>query len=1730
MAQKRGWLMVVLMLLVFLLLPISFGTEHDAGGLATNQDSYYAVRDTVDDDDVGDCDNNGLDSFEWFRVGEGFTCGPGDARPADYGCWVRAVEWDGGLTGDNDCGWAKIKEGIELEIGQHDDWDEVDSYSGTSGVSDAWGWDGHDGGCALHTYNFRNVDTAKLCADDHLWHACGVEGTIGTVSWANDILYNCTLDELGVATWEQIDTDVDHDGYISSQDCDDDPRGESAACSELETRDDCANDPLKYAACAICINPGAVEICGDNINNDCGGVDAFENRNEDEGNTPDNCNLFEAGCEQTTIRTAGAEEGEPETGIDQRNIYDESFSWTDTEEGGYCCGYRGIEDLGQIVTSPEGGGQRICLNKNIELVGREGDLSCDGEENWCWATATTESFHIFTVKKPGEEAYDVVSNNNKWIECQEQEGMRDISAPDTVVDPDDIEKANRFYCYQEGNRWSWADCRNPQEATEEALNGAAKLRGPGDGLFAFQLDQLEPTDSVSINLEDVYEPYYEQSSVNFASIDDLSLEFFVRFTTLEQLPADVILNIFGPEQNGERAIYYSQPVLGYAVNTPLLEPNRWIHVKVPLPEMVGVTLIRFDVAPAGGRNIMEIRNVYLNSATAPKLCSGERSRTNEQSSWLENPDFSSPSSSISGEKLCNELYDPAYDPATPELGKAWLGDYDEVDLVTANCCGNNENEYYSDQSREVNGVRYGCWNSQPIASGETTMNVGFEAEYIGTSTNITYPEIPFNVDVQVSTPRQTVVNYQCPSVVNEEGRCTDYHLYCDNIYTIDGTPNCGVTYPFCEVLDDGCSQQYYPDEDGSCSVEVRRRLNSDDSWQTYRPVLPCDRAISSGAGLTVETPADIPTNFEGLVYVQSTEEYIEISGLDSEETDYGSTISLLDSPQRVGEISVNKNDFAVGIGYRGGVTFNTPYPQPQLDFYFINSRDPSVETTTIDAGDLSPGQQTIYLMAKTSEGYIINLEEQNLTKRETFTYTCNQATGECLYPLPGNPPYHLTNLHPDLYDLYFVSVEGDEVTETPILQPNQEFTTEGNIKAKKVAQQIIFLSEGEDAVDEPSFYGCQAADFVAGNVDENLNYCAVKAGKFCSPSVALDDGRERFTTINSWSDESLTAVGYAPLEAVEENVSLFYQNTEIPLRTTGTDLPITPTERNYSAFVLPARNIIPNAEFIRNANALPHWDIVNPDGSIKENIRSNLDETTHTITLAAGEVLRSERIAIPSNRTLAFSQNLTCDLTLAMIDKDGTTVGEVTNLTAIQTETASYLRLEFTGPCSISQPMLQLVDDLDLATYDYTHQGYPDGFDARAGLSCCPQNYCWNGYACVAPMESITYLAEHISEGRDYRCINGEWKHLPVKYDWNEQQWGFCEQEEQCFVLSSTEGASIENTAQSFYEGEYPTCINDTEYILDNLCEQGNWTSRTKFVASKLLEVGETDEYVLYCTNYRQALVEMDNRENYIGGEFSQVQESTSTLAETLLGPAEQESFFTCFDQILDPEGRRLVRDKDNTCVNNVCVLQFKEGGDFKVAFATTLNKNLTSEDSFLLALNVPQDQLNQVCTGSEGFVQCDLAGLDIPGNLWYSPELNAVIYGKEGIQLDPNLLERIRDWFRNFFGVPSELSDEATFLSQARNFRELYLSHKSGKEVRAMQEILGSKQTLTAEYARFQTPVCDYIRTLRLPPEVEAELLETLSEREKVSCSSVNETQRVEIIAGLDFFWPQLTANLRTE
>ncbi len=1530
---------------------------------------------------------------------------------------------------------------------------------------------------------------AYLCANTNNWHACTLEPeSQETVVWANQTIWKCITEEtnsgIKYANWVNLGIDQDRDGYsIDEGDCYDNPENDPPICSQIKDPDSCVN-LVAYSQCAICINPHAPEVCGD-------GIGSGDSNTEYLGNdcnvaTSDDCNDFREGCSQSSISVDNFQEGAWDGS--HTNIYDTPFPWvqTGTDGEGFCCGFDGLDDHGVIIDAEgSSSGQFVCLNEKLtgtELPKLPGDGAEEGAADFCkggWCLVTARSdpnvgggrFTIFTINKPGEKSYDLVSNSEEWLVCDKDSVVGPLTnlplgGLDPTISEGDLRAlSNRFYCYQEGDHYSWAECA---ANLSNRRNKGIKGRYPGEGLYSLPLILGEEeggikTSSkhiVDIDLFNYYQTFYDKNYISdFSGYKYFNFMFqFCEGSNCQEadvltldglndyLPLKLELEFLGEGYSHDEDIpIFEKEVLGDVTNGLQFDSKVWMHVKTEIPsDLKGVRRILIQTSDATN---LRIKNVYLSKdESATELCSGKEDV--DDNSWLDDIDQGTVQQDMVGDELCKSLYGD----------NAWLGKDGDInnDYEDANCCGDDEHEYYAGPSLEnTNKERFGCWNSQVLTEGQTTFDVEYKVTFKEKKIDLTYPNITFDVD-----------------------------------YKFEGQDFVEIPGPF-------------------PSTEI----------QSY--------------------PSDSNNG-----YVNGTTYYYEERGIYIQYLNYNVTfyfnseITAETSPIVIDTIELGPNE---SILYSGDLGIAEDYAfkkhslstleSEKVKVYFYDPLQQINEGTELTSNDLSYPQSTIYIMAEIiPETYTVSKDiTYPLTTEKPYSFPCNQQ--ECIYPVPGIPDKEITikNSHPELYDLYYITLDTTTGNvKEQFIGEERTFTVPGNIKAKRVPQQIIFHTDGDDA----KFYGCQATDYIQNNVLAQFyldqNHCSIISGKFCSPSVNLKEinGQDRYTIVNSWSNESLDQIGYEPIETESDDFETYFENLILTLK-----LELIPADqRNHTTSVVPVRNIIPNAEFRYSNSQIPHWELLENDDIIP-NEHMSVDD--NVVDLSGNKKLISEKIAINSSGTYFFSNNGTSDYD---IYNDNSTKITLTN-GIFSAEGTEFITIQFNSGL-VYQPFLQLVDDFGVGEYNYGHQEYPDNYDFRSGLSCCKEDQCWNGYTCVDSMEDAALMTEHFGVGKDYRCINGEWTHLPVKWDWNSKKWGFCSQEEQCFV---TKNGEADNTVNSFLDlGKPPICINTSESILDHYCQDGQWTSRTKFLASKLVEVAGNDEFVLYCTHYTNSLLDFGD-EIYLGGKSQEEDEEVPSLEDGIIGlEQDAELSYTCFPEIWKAtDGKNLVQQDENTCINNMCVLRYKEGDQFKTAFATTLNKNITDvESSFLLSLNIAQEELNTICVGTGDFVKCDFEDAD----MWYSSDLNALVYGKNEIQLTPGIftaaLNSFLDWFKDLVGIGTELPEFEQFVFKASNFNEIYLLNKEGKTAKVVKEVVNGsnqpQQSILAEYEGFTTPICQYVDNLVLPSELQTEPLQIASGYNKYNCTSEEGKQKLQFIVneadskGLDYFWPQLTGKLR--
>jgi hypothetical protein len=138
--------------------------------------------------------------------------------------------------------------------------------------------------------------------------------------------------------------------------------------------------------------------------------------------------------------------------------------------------------------------------------------------------------------------------------------------------------------------------------------------------------------------------------------------------------------------------------------------------------------------------------------------------------------------------------------------------------------------------------------------------------------------------------------------------------------------------------------------------------------------------------------------------------------------------------------------------------------------------------------------------------------------------------------------------------------------------------------------------------------------------------------------------------------------------------------------------------------------------------------------------------------------------------------------------------------------------------------------------------------DNDKNTECCMSDSCWDGRECVPT--KTDYYTDNIfwdifNQNINYdetmsifKCNNGTWSDpLYPQYDWdyNTENPKFCIEDYQCSC--TTCGSNVDTdgctTIPHYYEN-------------DNLCIERNWTTKTKVLATTLMDLGG-DDYVLHC-------------------------------------------------------------------------------------------------------------------------------------------------------------------------------------------------------------------------------------------------------------------------------------------
>ncbi|MBI2573264.1 hypothetical protein HYV86_05365 [Candidatus Woesearchaeota archaeon] len=256
------------------------------------------------------------------------------------------------------------------------------------------------------------------------------------------------------------------------------------------------------------------------------------------------------------------------------------------------------------------------------------------------------------------------------------------------------------------------------------------------------------------------------------------------------------------------------------------------------------------------------------------------------------------------------------------------------------------------------------------------------------------------------------------------------------------------------------------------------------------------------------------------------------------------------------------------------------------DVYFsipAAGENPALVKRSITKADVE-GVKEVYVMANVDD---IGREHHYIADYNNGGIITQACTSEkCVYALPGEPPYTITNLHPTQYNLYYVRLldgdDGNERMEILIDKPTPVYGKGGWLEARQVKQNILyqkgeFYTCGEAIIPEIS-----AEMVVPIQQNEAENMCRVVS--LTENEVEEGEVFEAYFcgTDGSWHDQPLPGFTYTTDP----------QSKEMTFKREGE---VSPSQRRYTSTVVPGRNLLYNAHLEKRFNRRATVDLENVD-------------------------------------------------------------------------------------------------------------------------------------------------------------------------------------------------------------------------------------------------------------------------------------------------------------------------------------------------------------------------------------------------------------------------------------------------------------------------------------------------------------------------------------------------------
>ncbi|MEA3430455.1 MAG: hypothetical protein U9R08_04235 [Nanoarchaeota archaeon] len=356
---------------------------------------------------------------------------------------------------------------------------------------------------------------------------------------------------------------------------------------------------------------------------------------------------------------------------------------------------------------------------------------------------------------------------------------------------------------------------------------------------------------------------------------------------------------------------------------------------------------------------------------------------------------------------------------------------------------------------------------------------------------------------------------------------------------------------------------------------------------------------------------------------------------------------------------------------------------------------------------------------------------------------------------------------------------------------------------------------------------------------------------------------------------------------------------------------------------------------------------------------------------------------------------------------------------------------------------------------------------------CCPESFCWTGLRCVDSVPYINYNTR-ITNPDSFSLGTIDWLEIPAydvpgadawvckditgKGTWAEGYIKFSYDYEGAPSNDISKYYGICNNNSHCYAKELEHCIDHQEFYQDHYCDDGAWTSRTKFLASKMLElVPENTNYDLFCDDIDFSL----NRYNYIADEANDI--NAYSIIKGSSSPKISNNY--CVLEINEDEGNVYVGTSLNTPLENTQFLNLLdiencdnaiENNDGGYHYCSALKQNTwfnNKTQSIIYSKDDESFEFRQDMTGTEKFVNIILHPIQTLSNLLNPEKLEKPSFSYEITNANISFANLSKD-FKNIYaakqgsleviGIREKIDNNRAFYYVAYNGTKANLCEKA--------------------------------------------------------------------------------------